>query len=94
MLMPGEFVMSRTATDFMGADNLQKMNFAGNRRMSGMPTVGQATKREPDMVHVWVVAPETKPQMGKGQIIATMTEDMLANGQTKKLIKAIALGQA
>jgi TP901 family phage tail tape measure protein len=94
MLMPGEFVMSRTATDYIGKDNLQHMNMQGNRRMSGMPTVGQATKRAPDMVHVWVVAPESRPPMGKGQIIATITDDMLSNGQTKKLIKAIALGQA
>lgn len=91
LLQPGEVVMNRSAVSFMGADNLLEMNRQGNRRLSQMPTM-QAMKREPDNVNVWVVAPETKPQVGKKDIVATISDDILTGGSVKKLIKAVQMG--
>ena len=91
LLQPGEVVMNRSAVSFMGADNLLEMNRQGNRRLSQMPSM-QAMKREPDNVNVWVVAPETKPQVGKKDIVATISDDILTGGSVKKLIKAVQMG--
>ena len=90
---PGEFIMSKTATDFIGADTLSEMNASGNRRMKNLPTVASSMpKRVPDEVNVWVVPPNQRPPMGKKDIIAAVTDDMMMNGQTKRLIKAIQVG--
>jgi TP901 family phage tail tape measure protein len=92
-MQPGEFVMSKTATDFIGADTLSEMNASGNRRMKNLPTVASSMpKRVPDEVNVWVVPPSQRPPMGKKDIIAAVTDDMMMNGQTKRLIKAIQVG--
>jgi hypothetical protein len=50
--------------------------------------------REPDTVNVWVVSPEQKPGVGKRDIVAAITEDMMTGGKTKQLVKAIAVGAA
>lgn len=93
MLQPGEIVMRRSAVDFIGRENLLDMNNMGNRRVSQMPTVA-SSRREPDNVNVWVVAPETKPQIGKSDILATISQDIMTGGRTKQLIKAVQMGAA
>lgn len=94
--MPGEVMMSKSAVDMVGEDNLLALNARANSRMSGMPTVAQAMgpAREPDTVNVWVVSPEQKPGVGKRDIVAAITEDMMTGGKTKQLVKAIAVGAA
>lgn len=92
--MPGEVMMSKSAVDMVGEENLLALNARANSRMSSMPTVQQAMQREPDTVNVWVVAPETKPGMGKRDVVAAITEDMMTGGKTKQLVKAIAVGAA
>jgi hypothetical protein len=51
--------------------------------------------RRSDVRHrrVYVVAPEAKPQMGRKDVVAAISEDMLSNGQTKKLVQANLHGQ-
>lgn len=93
LLQPGEVVMRRSAVDFIGKDNLLQMNNMGNRRISQMPTLAQ-NKREPDNVNVWVVAPETKPSLGKNDVLTVVSQDILTGGQMKKLIKAVQVGAA
>lgn len=94
LLAPGEVVMSRSAVEIAGRENLLAMNARGNRRMSRMPSVASALPtREPDTVNVWVVSPEQKPAMTSKDIIATITNDIATNGQTKQLIKAVQVGR-
>lgn len=93
LVQPGEFIMSRTATDFIGRDALREMNSQGNRRMSRMPTLAQAMpQREKDEVNVWVVPPTQRPPVTKKDIVAAISEDIMLNGQTKKLIKNVQMG--
>lgn len=92
MLMPGEFVFNKTATDYIGADNLAAMNFAGNGRASSMPKLAAPVSPQQMMTNVWVVSPESKPQLGPNDVLHVVQSDLLANGQTKQLVKAIALG--
>lgn len=91
LLQPGEVVMRKSAVDFLGLDELLKLNTMGNRRTSQMPTM-QSAQREPDTVNVWVVPPESKPPLGRKDIVAAITEDMATGGKTKQLIKAIQVG--
>ena len=90
---PGEFIMSKTATDFIGADTLSQMNASGNRQMKQMPTLAQAMpQREKDEVNVWVVAPNQRPPTGKKDIVAAISDDIINHGQTRQLIKQLQMG--
>ena len=92
--MPGEVMMSKSAVDMVGRDTLLNLNARANSRLSAMPTMNSATAepREPDTVNVWVVKEEAMPQMGKRDILATVHEDIMTDGQTRKLIKAVSVG--
>jgi len=90
--MPGEVIMSKSSVDMIGVDKLLALNALGNRRMSAMPTVADAVKRAPDETNVWIVAPETKPTLGKRDVLAIINDDMLTGGQTKRLVKQIMSG--
>lgn len=95
LLMPGEVVMNRSAVSMMGEDNLLQMNARGNSRMSDVHnTMRHVTPREPDMVNVYVVAPGQQPQLGKKDVVAMISNDILQGGQTKQLIRAVAVGAA
>jgi TP901 family phage tail tape measure protein len=91
---PGEVMMNKTAVDFIGKSNLLSMNTMGNRRISGVSSAARQAKREPDMTNVYVVAPNQQPGMTSKDVVVAITQDLLSNGQTKKLVKAIAMGNA
>lgn len=42
--------------------------------------------------NVWVVKPDAVPQLSRRDVVVTISEDMLTNGVTKKLVKSIAAG--
>lgn len=91
--MPGEFLLRQSAVDMIGVDTLNQLNAAGNSKISRMPTIAQAMpQREPDEVNVWVVPPESKPPIGKKDIVAAISEDIQTGGITKKLIKNVQVG--
>lgn len=92
---PGEFLLRNSAVDLIGRDTLEFLNAAGNRRVdkSRPRQADFASKRQPDLVNVWVVAPEERPQgIGPNDVIATIGRDILQSGQTKQLIKAVVRG--
>lgn len=91
-LMPGEIVMRKTAVDMIGRDTLLRMNRTGQLANS-MSTLVMQQKREPDMANIYVVAPGKQPSMGPRDVIVALTDDVLKDGQSKKLIRAVALGQ-
>ena len=94
LLMPGEGILNVDAMRMMGEERLREMNQMGNRRYSEIKPGPWSAQREPDQVHVYVVAPEVRPAVGKKDIVVAITEDMLKNGHTKQLVKAIAMGMA
>lgn len=90
---PGEYMLRKSAVDMVGVDTLDSINAMGNKRMSNMPTIQSAIpQREPDTANVYIMAPNSKPTLGKKDVIAYILEDAMSNGQTKKLIKSIAMG--
>ena len=93
-LMPGEYVLRKSAVDMIGVDALDDMNAMGNRKMAQGGHFGAAKqdKGALGMTNVYVVSPDQKPVPGPGDIIAIINDDIARGGSTKKLIKSVAMG--
>jgi hypothetical protein len=101
MLMPGEFVMKKSAVDALGADYLSRLNNSANSTIAsstasiesakGNTTFGGSTGTG-GVVNVYVVGQQQQQQMTPNDVVVTITNDMLKGGQTKKLVKQIAMG--
>ena len=96
-LMPGEYVIKKSAVDVLGAkffnslntNAAQTMNTVG-AMMGGTSLEGQS---EPAVVNVWVVSERDEAQMGPNDVIATISKDLQQGGTTKKLIQTIVAGR-
>ena len=96
-LMPGEYVIKKSAVDVLGAkffnslntNAAQTMNTVG-AMMGGTSLEGQS---EPAVVNVWVVSEKDEAQMGPNDVIATISKDLQQGGTTKKLIQTIVAGR-
>lgn len=93
-LMPGEFVMRKSAVDMIGVDALNQMNSMGNRAMAGGGHVGVMNQKKGPIgqTNVYVVSPDQQPVPGPADIIAVINDDIARGGSTKKLIKTVAMG--
>lgn len=93
-LMPGEYVLRKSAVDMIGVDTLNQINAMGNRAMAAGGHVGAAKQEKGalGMTNVYVVPPDQKPVPGPGDIIAVISDDIARGGPTKKLIKSVAMG--
>lgn len=100
-LMPGEFVMSKQATDALGTDFLNNLN-NGNAQVLGdinnSNGIGgedntSTNKSKESIVNVWVVTPDQLPKNeGPNDVIAQVTQNIRTNGSIKKLIKQVSSG--
>lgn len=94
MVMPGEFVMKRTAVDAVGTDYLHSLNAATNSVVSSSAPKAAAQQQEGGTVNVWVVTPDQKPNgMGPKDVVAVISDDISRGGSIKKLIKQVATNQ-
>lgn len=89
---PGEFILRNSAVDLIGRDNLEALNAMGNRVTSKSSGVQMPRPEGEKKVNVYVVAPDQKPSMGPNDVIATISEDIIKGGSTKKLIKSVNMG--
>lgn len=101
MLMPGEYVLKKSAVDSLGRDYLDSLNNKSASYMSDYSsevteakseTTETNTKQGNGVVNVYVVGQEQQKQMTPQDVVVTITQDMLTGGQTKKLVKSIAMG--
>lgn len=99
-LMPGEFVMTKQATDALGTDFLNNLN-NGNAQVlntindsNGLTGgVSSSGKSKDSIVNVWVVTPDQMPASeGPTDVIAQVTQNIRTNGSIKKLIKQVSTG--
>lgn len=102
MLMPGEYVMKKSAVDTLGRDYLDNLNSNASTSMEGInsqvqsalttdtPSEGKASGD--GIVNVYVVSQGSQSQMGPKDVLVTISNDILTGGQTKKLIKQVAMG--
>lgn len=98
-LMPGEFVMSKQATDALGTDFLNNLNkgnaqILGDINNSNNIINNQSTGGSKEsVVNVWVVTPDQMPNSeGPSDVIAQVTQNIRTNGSIKKLIKQVSTG--
>lgn len=93
-LMPGEYVLRKSAVDMIGVDALNKMNSMGNRAMAGGGHVGVAKQEKGPLgnTNVYVVSPDQQPVPGPQDIIAIINDDIARGGSTKRLIKTVSMG--
>jgi len=97
LLQPGEAVLRQSTVNLLGASTINGLNAMGNRAQSQSSSAMPANSNKAgtdNNVHVWVVAPDQKPTLGPKDVIATISDDILRGGQTKQLIKSVALGKA
>lgn len=95
LLMPDEYVIRATAARAIGVEELDRLNNAGSRRMTGgggvAPSATRTASGQP--LNIWMAPPDQRPIPGPSDIIAVVSQDMLQGGTTKRLIKSIQRGQ-
>lgn len=101
MLMPGEYVMKKSAVDTLGRDYLDSLNSNASAALynasesisdSKSSTSADEATGAGGIVNVYVVGQEQQQSMTPNDVLVTITQDMLKGGQTKKLVKSIAMG--
>lgn len=91
LLAGGEAVLNRRAVSLVGEEMVSAMNQGRVRAESAVQQVA-LSKREPDQVSVYVLAPNERPSLGPKDVLAVIGQDVLTGGQTKALIKQVAVG--
>ena len=93
-LMPGEYVLKKSAVDYLGENFLNGLNANASQTMNAVSGDIIASDDSPaSVVNVWVVAEEDQAGMGPNDVIATITKDIRNGGQTRQLIKSIVAGR-
>lgn len=93
-LMPGEFILNKSAADMMGNGFLTQTNNLANRRMSQSAGPLANDNEQPQgggVVNVWVVS-DRPPQMGPNDVVATISDNIQRKGAIKQLIKQVQMG--
>lgn len=98
MLMPGEYVLKKSAVDALGTNFLNDLN--NNTAQTLMNTSANMFQSnsspkevEPAVTNVWIVSEPDEAQMGPNDVIATIGKDILTGGQTRKLIQQVVAGR-
>lgn len=97
LLMPGEFVLQKSASAALGEDFLHGLNRTTGATMRqgaerAAKAAAPAAKGEPSSVNVWVVTPDQQTGMSKDDIIVTVGDNIARNGSIRKLIKQVQTG--
>lgn len=99
MLMPGEYVLKKSAVDALGANFLNDLNNNAAQTLTNTSAnllqnpYESSSESEPAVVNVWVVSKEEEAQMGPNDIIATISKDIMTGGQTRRLIQSVVAGR-
>ena len=99
ILMPGEYVLKKSAVDALGTNFLNDLNNNAAQTLtntaSSMLTENpwESQDSEPAVVNVWVVSKEEEANMGPNDVIATIGKDIMTGGQTRRLIQQVVAGR-
>lgn len=99
-LMPGEYVLKKSAVDAVGRDYLDNLNNNASSLVSTSESQVSEAAANTDgektgvggVVNVWVVSQEQQAQMSPSDVLVTVSDDMRKGGNLKKLVKQIAMG--
>ena len=94
-LMPGEYVLKKSAVDYLGENFLNSLNQNTEQTLNAItPEVGlMGDNGGQSVVNVWVVSKEEQAGMGPNDVIATITKDIRTGGTTRQLIKSVIAGR-
>lgn len=100
-LMPGEYVLKKSAVDSLGTNFLNDLNNNASQTLAGTASSLWDARSDEDssdsasgsVVNVWVVSEKDEAQMGPNDVIATISKDILTGGQTKRLIQSVVAGR-
>ncbi len=94
-LMPGEYVLKKSAVDYLGENFLNSLNHNTEQTLNAItPEVGvMGNNGGQSVVNVWVVSEEEQAGMGPNDVIATITKDIRTGGTTRQLIKSVIAGR-
>lgn len=100
MVMPGEYILKKSAVDALGTNFLNDLNSNAAQTLAGTAASlavqnpwEESSDSEPAVVNVWVVSKEEEAQMGPNDIIATIGKDIMTGGQTRRLIQSVVAGR-
>lgn len=94
MLMPGEYVMKKSAVDMIGKETLDAMNQATNRASNDKASnVRESKKPSPVVTNVYVVQDKQEAGMTANDVVVAVSRDILQGGQTRQLIQQVVQGR-
>jgi TP901 family phage tail tape measure protein len=101
-LMPGEYVLKKSAVDTIGRDYLDNLNNNADgiiqeskQDIDSSMVTSSTDSNSPSpsgVVNVYVVAQDQQQGLSPSDVVVTISQDILKGGQTKKLIKQVAMG--
>ncbi len=97
-LMPGEGVLTRSAVQAIGEDEVHRLNAMGNnvvQASSHQGAANQSSKPSPTSRDMNIYLVDERSQagsLGPNDILAIVNDDIARGGTTKKLIKTVQMG--
>lgn len=97
LLMPGEFVLQKSASSALGEDFLNGLNRTTSATLrQGEERAKKAAQPEENaagnLVNVWVVTPDQQVGMSKDDIVVTVSDNIVRGGSLRRLIKQVQVG--
>jgi TP901 family phage tail tape measure protein len=97
LLMPGEFVLQKSASSALGEDFLNGLNRTTSATLrQGEERAKKAAQPEENaagnLVNVWVVTPDQQVGLSKDDIVVTVSDNIVRGGSLRRLIKQVQVG--
>lgn len=97
LLMPGEYVLQKSAASALGEDFLNGLNRTTDATLrQGQERTKKTGSEEKsggnNLVNVWVVTPDQQTGMSKDDIVVTVSDNIARGGSLRRLIKQVQVG--
>lgn len=94
LLMPGEYVMKKSAVDMLGKETLDSLNRATSRVSDEKASnIRESKSAKPVVTNVYVVSDAKEAGMTSNDVLVTIGRDILQGGQTRQLIQQVVQGR-
>lgn len=94
LLMPGEYVMKKSAVDMLGKETLDSLNRATSRVSDEKASnIRESKSAKPVVTNVYVVSDAKEAGMTPNDVLVTIGRDILQGGQTRELIQQVVQGR-
>ena len=94
LLMPGEYVMKKSAVDMLGKETLDSLNRATSRVSDEKASnIRESKAAKPVVTNVYVVSDAKEAGMTPNDVLVTISRDILQGGETRQLIQQVVQGR-